>query len=116
TEATGKGIGELGSSVEGHQHSGPGGLAMRILDKARLRLRSLCRRPNVDFELEAELQFHLDQPIEETISSGMPPEEARRAARRMLEGVIEHISRRRTMCQPMMQNVKRAVLLGLGVL
>ncbi len=46
---------------------------MRILDKARLRLRSLCRRPNVDFELEAELRFHLDQLIEENISSGMPP-------------------------------------------
>jgi hypothetical protein len=89
---------------------------MRILDKARLRLRSLCRRRNVDFELEAELRFHLDQLIEEKISSGMPPEEARRAARRMIEGVIEHISRRRTMCQLMMQNVKRAVLLGLGVL
>ena len=51
---------------------------MRMLDKARLRLRSLFRRPNVDCELEAELRFHLDQLIEENISSGMPPEEARR--------------------------------------
>ena len=51
---------------------------MRMLDKARLRLRSLCRRPNVEFELEAELRFHLDQLIEENISSGMPPEEAQR--------------------------------------
>ena len=57
---------------------------MRILDKARLRLRSLCRRPNVEFELEAELRFHRDQLIEENISSGMPPEEARRAAQRMI--------------------------------
>jgi len=39
---------------------------MRLLDKARLRLRSLCRRPNVYFELEAELRFHLDQLIERT--------------------------------------------------
>src|SRR5690349_8426139 len=61
TEATGKGIGELASSVDGHQHSGPGGLEMRILDKAHLLLRSLLRRPSVDFELEAELRFHLDQ-------------------------------------------------------
>ena len=30
---------------------------MRILDKARLRLRSLSRRPNVEFQLEAELRF-----------------------------------------------------------
>lgn len=63
---------------------------MRILDKARLRLRSLCRRPNVDFEIEAELRFHLDQLIEENISSGMPPEEARRAAQRMIGGITKY--------------------------
>ncbi len=34
---------------------------MRILDKARLRLRSLWSRPKVEDELEAELHFHLDQ-------------------------------------------------------
>src|SRR2546429_6333693 len=50
------------------QHRGPGGLAMRMLDKVRLRLRSLFRRPNVEFELETELRFHLDQLIEENIS------------------------------------------------
>ena len=63
---------------------------MRILDKARLRLRSLCRRPNVEFELEAEIRFHLDQLIEENISSGMPPEEARRAAQRMIGGIAQY--------------------------
>src|SRR6478672_4095007 len=63
---------------------------MRILDKARLRLRSLCRRPSVDFELDAELRFHLDQLIEEKISSGMPPEEARRAAQRTLGGIAQY--------------------------
>src|SRR5438874_5782084 len=89
TEATGKRIGELGPSVDGHQHSRPGGLTMRILHKARLRLRSLCRRPNVDFELEAELRFHLDQLIEENISSGMPSEEARRAAQRLI-GIAQY--------------------------
>ncbi|HEY6989150.1 MAG TPA: permease prefix domain 1-containing protein, partial [Bryobacteraceae bacterium] len=57
---------------------------MRILDKARLRLRSLFRRPNVDCELEAELRFHLDQLIAEKIASGMPPEEARQAAQRTI--------------------------------
>src|SRR2546428_6676034 len=87
TETTGKGIGKLGSAVEGHQHRGPGGLAMRMLDKARLRLRSLFRSPNVDFELEAELRFYLDQLIEENISSGMPPEEASQAARRKIGGI-----------------------------
>ena len=63
---------------------------MRILDKVRLRLRSLCRRPKVEFELEAELRFHLDQLIEENISSGMPPEEARPAAQRMMGGVAHY--------------------------
>ena len=62
---------------------------MRILDKAHLRLRSLFRRTNVDFELKAELRFHLDQIIEENISSGMPPEEARQAARRMIGGIAQ---------------------------
>ncbi|RPJ60558.1 MAG: hypothetical protein EHM23_09935 [Acidobacteria bacterium] len=32
---------------------------MRTLDKAGLRLRSLFRRREVDFELEAALRFHL---------------------------------------------------------
>jgi hypothetical protein len=55
-----------------------------------LRLRSLCRPPNVDFELEAELRFHLDQLIEEKISSGMPLEEAPRAAHRMIGGIAQY--------------------------
>ncbi|MEX2301812.1 MAG: ABC transporter permease, partial [Bryobacterales bacterium] len=63
---------------------------MRILDKARLRLRSLFGRPNVEFELEAELRFHLDQLMEENISSGMPPGEARRAAQRMIGGITQY--------------------------
>src|SRR5215471_4048406 len=63
---------------------------MRMLDKSRLRLRSLFRRPAVDLELEAELRFHLDQLIEENISSGMPPEEARRAAQRTLGGIAQY--------------------------
>jgi predicted permease len=63
---------------------------MRVLDKARLRLRSLFCRSNVDFELEAELRYHLDQLTEENISSGMPPEEARRAAQRMIGGTARY--------------------------
>jgi predicted permease len=63
---------------------------MRILDKARLRLRSLCHRPNVDFELEAELRFHLDQLIEEKISSGMTPEDAIRAAQRTIGAIAQY--------------------------
>jgi len=44
---------------------------MRIIDKALLRLRSLFRRRNVDAELDAELQFHLDQLMEENAQSMM---------------------------------------------
>jgi predicted permease len=63
---------------------------VRMLNKARLRLRSLFRRPAVEFELEAELRFHLDQLIEENISSGMPREEARRAAQRMIGSITQY--------------------------
>jgi predicted permease len=61
-----------------------------MLDKTRLRLRSLFRRPKVELELDDELRFHLDQLIEENISSGMPPEEARRAARRTIGGIAQY--------------------------
>src|SRR5690349_6873637 len=62
---------------------------MRILDKARWRLRSLFRRPNADSELEAEFRFHLDQSIAETSSAGVSPEEARLAARRVIGGIAQ---------------------------
>ncbi len=63
---------------------------MRIFNNARLRLRSLCRRPNVELELDAELRFHLDQLIAENISAGIPPEEARRAAQRTIGGIAQY--------------------------
>ncbi len=63
---------------------------MRMLEKARLRLRSLFRRPDVDFELETEFRFHLDQLHRRDISSGMPPAEARLAAQRMLGGITQY--------------------------
>ena len=46
------------------QSRGPGGL-MRVLDKFRLRMRSLVQRRKVERELESELRFHLSQQIEE---------------------------------------------------
>lgn len=62
---------------------------MRMFDKVRLRLRSLFRRPDVDLEMESELRFHLDQLIEENIASGMSPEEAEWAARRMIGNIAQ---------------------------
>lgn len=60
---------------------------MRAFDKFRLRLRSLFHPRRVDFELETEFRFHLDQLVEENIASGMPPEEARMAALRTIGGI-----------------------------
>ena len=51
---------------------------MRALVKVRLRLRSLFRRGAVERELEKELQYHLDQLVEENIASGMSLADARR--------------------------------------
>jgi predicted permease len=47
---------------------------------APLRLRSIFRPRRVEIELDEELQFHLDHKIEEGISEGLSPEDARRRA------------------------------------
>ena len=60
---------------------------MRWIDHIRLRLRSLFRRSRVEQELNAELQFHLEQQIEENLAAGMSREEARQAARRTFGNV-----------------------------
>jgi len=72
---------------------------MRVLDKVRLRLRSLLRRNSVERELVDELQFHLDQITEDNIASGMAPEEARMAALRSMGGLAQYEERCRDMRQ-----------------
>lgn len=47
-----------------------------------LRFRSLFSRRRLDAEMEAELAFHLDQLTARYEGQGLPPEEARRRARR----------------------------------
>ena len=47
-----------------------------------LRLRSLFRRHRQERELDEEIRFHLANEAEEQIAAGMPPDEARAAARR----------------------------------
>ncbi|MGH9743980.1 MAG: ADOP family duplicated permease [Candidatus Acidiferrum sp.] len=47
-----------------------------------LRLQTLFRRIRFAERLDDEMQFHLEQQIAENIASGMPPQEARRAALR----------------------------------
>jgi macrolide transport system ATP-binding/permease protein len=45
------------------------------------RFRSFFRRRKLDTELDEELRFHLEERIRENIAAGMPPGQARRAAR-----------------------------------
>src|SRR6266850_6142238 len=56
---------------------------------ARLRLRSILRRSLVEQELDEELQFHLEQKIEEGIATGLSPKEARYAAMRAMDGLAQ---------------------------
>src|SRR5256884_350917 len=45
-----------------------------------LRLQTLFRRDRIAQQLEAEIQFHLEQQIAENVTAGMDPEEARHTA------------------------------------
>jgi macrolide transport system ATP-binding/permease protein len=62
-----------------------------------LRLRSLFRRRHVEQELNEELQFHLEQKIEEGIANGLPPKEARYAAMRAMDGLEQRKEEMRDM-------------------
>ena len=60
---------------------------MRWYYKAPLRLRSLFRSRKADLDLSEELQFHLQNQIDEYVAQGMDRQEARRAAFQSLGGV-----------------------------
>ncbi|MBZ5537856.1 MAG: ABC transporter permease [Acidobacteriia bacterium] len=60
---------------------------MPLLVKARSFLRNLFLFRRVEADLDQEVHSHLEMLIEEKIRAGMPPEEARRAARIELGGV-----------------------------
>src|SRR5215470_2187778 len=60
---------------------------MRWYYKVPLRLRSLFRKDKADLDLNEELQFHLQNQIDEYVAQGMNPQEARQAALRSLGGV-----------------------------
>lgn len=62
---------------------------MRLLDKVRLRLRSLFRRQDLETELDAELRYHLDELTEEYLAAGMPPAAARQSARQKMGTLIQ---------------------------
>ena len=60
---------------------------MRWYYKLPLRLRSLFRKDKAELDLSDELQFHLQNQIDEFVAQGMNPQEARRAALQSLGGV-----------------------------
>src|SRR5262249_5022066 len=61
--------------------------AMRWYYKFQLRLRSLFRKDKTEQELGEELQFHLQNQIDEFLTQGMSPQQARYAAMRSLGGI-----------------------------
>ena len=54
-----------------------------------LRFRSLLRRGQVERELDDEMQFHLDQLIEEGVARGLSASDARTAALRAMGGLAQ---------------------------
>jgi predicted permease len=63
---------------------------MRWTSRLAIRLRSLFKRTHVERELDAELQFHLAQQVEENLAAGMNMEEARSSALRSL-GALAYV-------------------------
>ena len=62
-----------------------------------LRMRSLFRPRHVEQELNEELQFHLEQKIEEGIAAGLSPKQARYAALRAMDGLEQRKEEMRDM-------------------
>jgi len=60
---------------------------MRWRYKLPLRLHSLFHRDKAELDLSEELQFHLQNQIDQYVAQGMDPQEARHAAFRSLGGV-----------------------------
>lgn len=58
------------------------------LTQVRLRLRGLFLRRRLDQQLDDEFAFHLEMATREAERRGLPPDEARRAARMALDGVV----------------------------
>jgi predicted permease len=53
----------------------------------RQRIRTLTRPIAVERELDRELRYHLEREVQESLSRNIPPDEARRAALRSLDGL-----------------------------
>ena len=60
---------------------------MRWYYKLPLRLRALFRKDRAELDLSDEIQFHLQNQIDEFVAQGMDPQKARGAARQSMGGV-----------------------------
>jgi putative ABC transport system permease protein len=86
---------------------------MRWHRKFSLRLRSLFKGNSVDRELDAELQFHLQQQIDEYMAQGMSGEQARYSALHALGGVEQVKEQcRRTRQVEILQNAVQDIRFG----
>jgi predicted permease len=90
---------------------------MRWRYKLPVRLRSLFRKDKAELELTDELQFHLQNQIDEYVAEGMDPQEARHAAFRSLGGV-EQVKEecREARKMNLVENFARDLRLGLRML
>src|SRR6516164_10022722 len=90
---------------------------MRWYYKVPLRLRSLFRNDKAEQDLGEELQFHLQNQIDEYVAQGMNPQEARHAAFRSLGGV-EQVKEecREARKMNLIENFARDLRLGLRML
>jgi predicted permease len=90
---------------------------VRCYHKLPLRLRSLLHRKKAELELSEELQFHLQNQVEEYVAQGMDAQEARYAALRSLGGV-EQVKEecREARKMNLIENFVRDLRLGLRML
>jgi putative ABC transport system permease protein len=90
---------------------------VRCYHKLPLRLRSLLHRKKAELELGEELQFHLQNQVEEYVAQGMDAQEARYAALRSLGGV-EQVKEecREARKMNLIENFVRDLRLGLRML
>jgi len=64
-------------------------IGWRWVYRVRLRLRSVFLREQVERELDEEFRFHLEQRIEQEIARGLTPAQARSAALRAMDGILQ---------------------------
>lgn len=63
---------------------------MRWIEKLRLRIRSLLQRTQVEQDLNAEFNFHLEQLTQEYLDRGLNPKQAREAALCAMGDITQH--------------------------